>query len=157
MASSTAWCRLPKTVLPPAERRALETVVHIPGIGAVIIVAALFATGVFVTNMFGQWWLRPWDRLLSLFPIVKGIYSSVKQVSDTLFSSSGKRVPGAAGAVPAPKRQLDHHAFVTSKPAGEVAQHLCPDTHVSLYIAHGAQPLRFLPLMARWRTCVLST
>ena len=49
----------------------------------------MLLTGVFVTNIFGQWWVRQWDALLNRIPIVKSIYSSVKQVSDTLFSSNG--------------------------------------------------------------------
>ena len=136
-----------KTVLPPAGVEALETVVHIPGIGAVIIVAALFMTGVFVTNMFGQWWLRQWDRLLSHIPIVKSIYSSVKQVSDTLFSSSGNAFREAV-LVQYPRQGSWTIAFVTGKPAGEVAQHLCPDTHVSLYVPTTPNPTSGFFLMA---------
>jgi uncharacterized membrane protein len=44
----------------------------------------------FVTNIFGQWWLQAVGPPAAAIPIVKSIYSSVKQVSDTLFSSSGK-------------------------------------------------------------------
>jgi uncharacterized membrane protein len=55
------------------------------------------------TNIFGQWVLHRWDALLSRIPIVRSIYSSVKQVSDTVFSPSGQAFREAVlGAVPAP-------------------------------------------------------
>ena len=53
------------------------------------MLVALFLTGVLATNVVGQWALRQGHRLLNRIPIVKSIYSSVQQVSDTLFSSSG--------------------------------------------------------------------
>ncbi|WP_163564588.1 DUF502 domain-containing protein, partial [Klebsiella pneumoniae] len=74
-------------ILPVSLREGLLELRHVPGLGVVILAAGLLATGVFVANIFGQWLLRQWDRLLSNIPIVKSIYSSVKQVSDTLFSS----------------------------------------------------------------------
>src|SRR5438132_645070 len=61
-----------------------------PGLGVIIRVAGLLLTGRFAANVVGQWWLHQGSRLLSNIPIVKSIYSSVKQVSDTLFSSSGQ-------------------------------------------------------------------
>ena len=53
------------------------------------MLVGLLLTGVFATNIVGQWWLRQGTGCCSKIPIVKSIYSSVKQVSDTLFSSSG--------------------------------------------------------------------
>ena len=70
-------------------REGIETLRRVPGLGVVVLLVVLWLTGLFVANIFGQWWLQQWDRLLHKIPIVKSIYSSVKQVSDTLFSSSG--------------------------------------------------------------------
>ncbi|HEY9109224.1 MAG TPA: DUF502 domain-containing protein, partial [Roseateles sp.] len=71
-------------VLPGSWRAGLLGLQHVPGLGLVIVAGGLLATGVFVANIFGQWLLTQWDRLMSHIPIVKSIYSSVKQVSDTL-------------------------------------------------------------------------
>ena len=57
----------------------------VPGLGVILVAIIIFATGVFVANMVGQWWLRRWDALMTRIPVVHSIYSSVKQVSDTLF------------------------------------------------------------------------
>ncbi|MDP1293668.1 DUF502 domain-containing protein, partial [Klebsiella variicola] len=85
--------------------------------GVVILAAGLLAPGVFVANIFGQWLLRQWDRLLSNIPIVKSIYSSVKQVSDTLFSSSGNAFREAV-LVQYPRAGSWTIAFVTGTPSG---------------------------------------
>jgi uncharacterized membrane protein len=78
-----------QAMLPKDAHETLEGLRKIPGLGVVVMVAGLLVTGVFATNIFGQWALRQGHELLNRIPIVKSIYSSVKQVSDTLFSSSG--------------------------------------------------------------------
>ena len=62
---------------------------HVPGLGVILLVFVLLLTGGLVSNVAGRWWVKQWDRLLSQIPIVKSIYSSVKKVSDTLFSDGG--------------------------------------------------------------------
>ncbi len=78
-----------QAVLPEAARGSLEVLRHVPGVGALVLLIGLLLTGAFAANIVGQWWLRQGHALLSKIPIVKSIYNSVKQVSDTLFSSSG--------------------------------------------------------------------
>lgn len=63
---------------------------HIPGLGAVLVLAIVFLTGVITANYFGRRLLALWERLLTRIPVVKSIYGGVKQVSDTLFSGSGE-------------------------------------------------------------------
>ena len=78
---------------------------------------ALLGTGVFATNIVGQWWLRQGAQLLNRIPIVKSIYSSIKRVSDTLFSSSGNAFREAV-LVQYPREGAWTIAFVTGKPGG---------------------------------------
>ncbi|MBQ0936228.1 DUF502 domain-containing protein [Ideonella paludis] len=110
----------------------------IPGLGVLVTLALMLLTGVFVTNIFGQWWVQQWDRLLNRIPIVKSIYSSVKQVSDTLFSSSGNAFREAV-LVQYPREGSWTIAFVTGRPSGEVAAHLVGE-HVSLYVPTTPNP-----------------
>ncbi|MCK6422404.1 MAG: DUF502 domain-containing protein [Aquabacterium sp.] len=125
-------------VLPLGAGDIIEQLRRIPGMGVVVMVAALVGTGVFVANIFGQWWLRQWDRLLHRIPIVKSIYSSVKQVSDTLFSSNGNAFREAV-LVQFPHAGAWTIAFVTGRPSGEVAGHLATE-HVSLYVPTTPNP-----------------
>jgi uncharacterized membrane protein len=127
-----------QTVLPAAAHAPLEALRHVPGLGLLVVVALLLATGVFAANMVGQWWLRQGGRILHRIPIVKSIYSSVKQVSDTLFSSSGNAFREAV-LVQYPRQGSWTIAFVTGKPGGEAAQHLSAD-YLSLYVPTTPNP-----------------
>jgi uncharacterized membrane protein len=127
-----------QAVLPEATHGFLELLRHVPGLGLVVMVVALLLTGIFAANFVGQWWLRQGGRLLHRIPIVKSIYSSVKQVSDTLFSSSGNAFREAV-LVQYPRQGAWTIAFVTGKPGGEAAEHLRPD-YVSLYVPTTPNP-----------------
>ena len=135
-------------VLPQGADASIEALRRVPFLGVVVMAALLLATGVFVTNIFGQWWVKQWHRLLSRIPIVKSIYNSVKQVSDTLFSSSGNAFREAV-LVQYPHAGSWTIAFVTGKPGGEVASHLDGE-HVSLYVPTTPNPTSgFFLMMAR--------
>lgn len=110
-------------VLPESTRSMLETARNVPGLGVVVMLLALLLTGMFAANFVGQWWLRQWDRILYKIPIVKSIYSSVKQVSDTLFSSNGNAFREAV-LVQYPRAGSWTIGFVTGRPGGEVAERL---------------------------------
>ena len=127
-----------QAVLPATAHATLEQLRHVPGLGVLVLALGLLLTGIFAANMFGQWWLRQGDRLLSKIPIVKSIYSSVKQVSDTLFSSSGNAFREAV-LVQYPREGSWTIAFVTGKPSGEVAAKLAGD-YVSVYVPTTPNP-----------------
>jgi uncharacterized membrane protein len=50
----------------------------------------ILITGLAAANFVGQRMVGFWESLLSRIPVVKSIYYSVKQVSDTLLSSNGQ-------------------------------------------------------------------
>lgn len=125
-------------VVPASLRDGLLELGHVPGLGLLILAGGLLATGVLVANIFGQWLLTQWDRLMSHIPIVKSIYSSVKQVSDTLFSSSGNAFREAV-LVQYPRAGSWTIAFVTGTPSGEVACHLDGE-HTSVYVPTTPNP-----------------
>ncbi len=129
---------LSQAVLPEKMREGIETLRHVPGLGVVVLLVVLWLTGLFVANIFGQWFLHQWNRLLHKIPIVKSIYSSVKQVSDTLFSSSGNAFREAV-LVQYPRAGSWTIAFVTGVPSGEVAAHLA-SPHVSVYVPTTPNP-----------------
>ena len=63
---------------------------HVPGLGVILTLVIVFVTGVFATNFLGARLVLLWHAVLHRIPVVNSIYSSVKQISDTLFSSSGQ-------------------------------------------------------------------
>jgi uncharacterized membrane protein len=127
--SMFSWVLAGVNKLVPAAGPLIKQLKGIPGLSMLVLAVLMLITGVFVTNVFGQWWVGQWDRLMSRIPIVKSIYSSVKQVSDTLFSSSGNAFREAV-LVQYPRQGAWTVAFVTGKPAGEVAEHLGDRTGV---------------------------
>ena len=111
---------------------------RIPGLGVILVAVVVLGTGLFVANMFGQWWLRQWDRLMTRIPVVRSIYSSVKQVSDTLFSGSGQAFSKPV-LVQYPRQGAWTIAFLTGKPGGEVARYLAGD-YISIYVPTTPNP-----------------
>jgi uncharacterized membrane protein len=138
-------------VLPTSAENFIALLVGVPGLGVVLLVLLLLVTGMFVTNMVGAWWLAQWNRLLSHIPIVKSIYVSVKQVSDTLFSTNGNAFREAV-LVQYPREGSWTIAFVTGKPSGEVAAAL-PGDHVSLYVPTTPNPTSGFFLMMPRAAC----
>ena len=63
---------------------------HLPGLGTILTIGVIFVTGVLTANIVGQRLIRFWESVLARIPVVKSIYYSVKQVSDTLFSGQGE-------------------------------------------------------------------
>ena len=112
--------------------------VHIPGLGAILTLLIVFLTGVFATNFFGAQLVELWHEILHRIPVVNSIYSSVKQISDTLFSSSGQAFRKAL-LVQWPQEGMWTIAFLTGTPGGGVANHLPPDC-VAVYVPTTPNP-----------------
>jgi uncharacterized membrane protein len=127
-----------QALLPVGWVELLERLRYVPGLSVLVLGTGLLLTGVFAANMVGQWWLRQWDGLIGKIPIVKSIYNSVKQVSDTLFSSNGNAFREAV-LVQYPRPGSWTIAFITGRPGGEVAARL-PGEYVSVYVPTTPNP-----------------
>jgi uncharacterized membrane protein len=125
-------------ILPSALKPALQSFRDLPGVGILIVLVIILATGVFAANFVGQWWIKLWDQIITHIPIVKSIYSSVKQVSGTLFSSKGNAFRKAV-LIPYPRNGSWTIAFVTGTPADEVAAKLGSE-HVNVFLPTTPNP-----------------
>jgi len=110
-------------ILPDAWHPARLLGFHIPGVGALLTLAILLSIGAVASNFLGSRLVAWGDAVVRRIPVVRGIYSSVKQVSDTVFSDSGNAFRTAV-LVQWPRPGVWTLAFVTGAPGGEVAQHL---------------------------------
>ncbi|KQQ47571.1 hypothetical protein ASF61_02765 [Duganella sp. Leaf126] len=120
----------------------------IPGLGTLLTVVIVFLTGLLTNNLVGNYVLRLWEKLLKRIPLVNSLYSSVKQVSDTLLSSSGNAFRKAV-LIPYPHQQSYTIAFLTGAPGGDVKNHLVGD-YVSVYVPTTPNPTSgFFLMMAR--------
>jgi uncharacterized membrane protein len=111
---------------------------RIPGLGVVLAFVVLMLTGIVTANYFGQRLFRFWEAVLGRIPFVKSIYSSVKQVSDTLLSDTGNAFRKAL-LVQFPHEGSWTIAFLTGTPAPAVARHFTEE-HVSVYVPTTPNP-----------------
>jgi uncharacterized membrane protein len=108
------------------------------GLGAILTIVIIFVTGLIATNIFGQQLILVWEAMLSRVPVVKSIYASVKQVSDTIFSDSGNAFRKAL-LIEFPRKGSWTIAFLTGEPGGDVRNHLQGD-YVSVYVPTTPNP-----------------
>jgi uncharacterized membrane protein len=126
--------------------------VHIPGFGVLLTLAILLAIGAVVSNFVGKTLVSWGDKLVSRIPVVRSIYSSVKQVSDTLFSESGNAFRTAV-LVQWPRPDVWTIGFVTGSPGGDVTNYLVGD-YVSVYVPTTPNPTGGYFVMLRKSDCV---
>jgi uncharacterized membrane protein len=111
---------------------------NIPGLGTLLTIFIVLVTGVVATNFFGKRIIQFWEGVLARVPVVKSIYYSVKQVSDTLFSDNGQAFRKAV-LVQYPRQGSWTIAFLTGQPGGDVANHL-RGNYVSVYVPTTPNP-----------------
>ena len=129
---------------------------NLPGLGVVLTVLVVFVTGVLAANFLGQRLVRLWEVVLSRIPIVNTIYSSVKQVSDTLLSPQGNAFRKAL-LVEYPRKGSWTIAFLTGVPAEEIRRRVSPSLsgeasgpeRVSVYVPTTPNPTSGFFLMFR--------
>lgn len=63
---------------------------HLPGVGVVLTLLVIFLTGMFARNIIGSRLVGVWDALMARIPLVRSVYTGVKQVTETLFKPGGQ-------------------------------------------------------------------
>lgn len=141
-------------LLPESWRPKAQLGLEIPGIGALLTIFIILITGVIATNFFGSKLILLWEAMLARVPVVKSIYASVKQVSDTLFSDAGNAFRQAV-LIQFPREGTWTIAFITGQPGGDVANHLQGD-FVSVYVPTTPNPTGgYFIMMPRHQVIVL--
>jgi len=126
------------TVLPAEWQPEAFIGVRIPGLGVILTLLVIMLTGVFGANFFGQKIIDFWERQLIRIPVVKTIYGSVKQVSDTLLSGNGHAFRKVL-LVRYPHPQAWSLAFQTNVPSA--VMRVLPDEHVAVFIPTTPSPV----------------
>lgn len=128
---------------------------QIPGLGVVLTAVVILGTGLLARNFIGERLVRLWEGLLARIPIVRTIYSSVKQVSDTILSPTGNAFRKAM-LVQYPRPGVWTIAFQTGAPAREVSVAVDVDM-VSVYVPTTPNPTSgFFLMMPRDQVIELS-
>lgn len=125
---------------------------HIPGFGVLLALLIVLVIGAAASNILGRRLVAWWDALLGRIPIVRSIYSSVKQVSDTLFSENGNAFRKAL-LVQWPRPGVWTIAFQTGTPGGDVANHL-EGEYLSVYVPTTPNPTGGYFVMLKKSDCI---
>lgn len=112
--------------------------IHIPGFGLLLTLLIVLLTGVFTANIIGARLVRWWEDLLSRIPIVRSIYSSVKQVSDTMLSPKGNAFRKAV-LVEFPQRGQWAIGLVVGSPGAAIEEVLGSNV-VSVFVPTAPNP-----------------
>lgn len=111
---------------------------HVPGFGVLLTLLIVLVIGGMASNFFGRRLVSWGNALLSRIPIVRSIYSSVKQVSDTVFAENGNAFRKAL-LVQWPREGVWTIGFLTGLPGGDVINHLHGD-YLSVYVPTTPNP-----------------
>ena len=125
---------------------------RLPGLGVLFALLVVLSIGALASNFVGNKLVNWWHALLHRIPVVRSIYSGVKQVSDTLFSEKGNAFRKAV-LVQWPREGVWTIAFLTGSPSGDVASHL-PDECLSVYVPTTPNPTGGYFVMLRKSDCI---
>lgn len=125
-------------LLPPEWRPDALLGVHIPGLGVLMSVAVVFITGIVAANLFGRQLVALWESLLARIPLVRSIYAAVKQLTETMFSSSGQSFRKVL-LIEYPRRGLWTLAFQTGTDIGEAQRRTGQDV-INIYVPTTPNP-----------------
>ena len=125
---------------------------HLPGFGVLLTLVIVLLMGAIASNFLGKKLLMLGNALLRRIPIVRSIYSSVKQVSDTLFSENGNAFRKAL-LVQWPREGVWTIGFLTGLPGGDVVNHL-PGDYLSVYVPTTPNPTGGYFVMLKKTECI---
>lgn len=94
---------------------------HIPGLGVLLAVVLVLATGMIVANLLGRRLVNAWESLLSRIPLVRTLYAGIKQILEAVLAADAKSFRKVL-LVEYPRRGVWSLAFMTSDQLGEVQQ-----------------------------------
>lgn len=140
-------------ILPEAWQPQQLLGMNIPGLGVLFALLIVLSIGALASNFIGNKLVNWWHALLHRIPVVRSIYSGVKQVSDTLFSEKGNAFRKAL-LVQWPREGMWTIAFLTGTPGGDVARHLNGQDYVSVFVPTTPNPTGGYFVMVHKRDCV---
>ncbi len=125
---------------------------HIPGFGVIFALVVVLVIGAMASNFIGNKMVTWWHSLLNRIPVVRSIYSGVKQVSDTLFSEKGNAFHQAL-LVKWPHEGMWTIAFLTGTPSGDLKSHLVGD-YLRVYVPTTPNPTGGYLVMIKKSDCI---
>ena len=119
----------------------------LPGLGLVVLVIFLTLIGALTAGFLGRWVIHTGERVLNRMPVIRSIYSAVKQIFETVLAQQSNAFREAV-LVEYPRRGIWAIGFITGTTKGEV-QNLTEETTVNIFLPTTPNPtsgfLLFIP------------
>ena len=126
----------------------------IPGLGFIITIALIFIVGYFATYIIGAQLFKVGEELLVRVPIVKSIYSAVKQINDVLFMQKHADEYRRACLVEYPRKGIWSIGFITSDAATEI-EAKTKQKMINVFVANTPSPATGFLIMVPARDVIL--
>ena len=95
----------------------------IPGLGLIIVFLFTTFVGVLATGLFGRTLIRLWENILNRMPVVRSVYSAIKQILETVMATQSDAFRQAV-LVEYPRKDIWAIGFVTGATKGEVSENV---------------------------------
>lgn len=120
---------------------------NIPGLGIVLSLTLILLTGMLVANILGSKLVKLWESFLAQIPLVRSIYTAVKQIAEAVFGS-GEQTFQKVYLIQYPRNGLWTLAFQTSKQKGEAQIKTGINEVVNLFVPTTPNPTSGFFIMA---------
>jgi uncharacterized membrane protein len=121
--------------------------VHVPGIGVILTLLVIFFTGLLAANFIGRRLVQLGDAVMARIPLVRSVYTGVKQVTDTLFKPGGQSFRKVL-LVEYPCPGVWSIAFQTGEVSDDIEGKLGEENMVSYFIPTTPNPTSGFLMMA---------
>ncbi|MCR6632135.1 MAG: DUF502 domain-containing protein [Magnetospirillum sp.] len=91
----------------------------IPGFGLVLVVVSLTLIGALTAGFAGRLLVRVYDAVMDRMPVLRGIYSAVKQIFETMLAQKANAFREVA-LIEYPRKGIWTLAFITGTTSGDV-------------------------------------
>jgi uncharacterized membrane protein len=119
----------------------------VPGLGLVVLIIGLMLVGALTAGFFGRLWMRFSERVLSQMPVIRNVYSAVKQILETVLAQQSNAFREAV-LIEYPRRGIWAIGFLTGSTKGEV-QNLTEEECINVFLPTTPNPtsgfLLFVP------------
>lgn len=93
----------------------------VPGIGLLVVLVGLTLTGAITAGFVGRFFLRLSERILNRMPVIRSIYSAVKQIFETVLAQQSAAFREVV-LVEYPRKGIWAIGFLTGSTQGEVQE-----------------------------------
>ena len=134
-------------LIPPLYNPETYLPFSVPGLGLLVVCLVLTMIGAMTAGMLGRFWVRTSDRVLNRMPIIRSVYSALKQILETVFANKSNAFREVV-LFEYPRRGSWAMGFITGNTEGEI-QDSTEDDVVNVFLPTTPNPtsgyLLFIP------------